>query len=287
MPSYDLAAAAKRVRKLRRKSIILREVAAPLGYGTDLYLAAYKPVVDLWAAAAPRILAEYERSLAALTQDSPADVQAEIDAAAERFNSLFLTLTPALRSWVLRVEQVVRTRWRGAVLSATSVDLQTMLGAGDVRDTLESYLAWNADLVKDVSDQARKRIADRVFAGLTQRKPARDVAREIREAVAMARERSVNIAADQLSKISASLADERRREAGLAVWEWRHSGKRNPRPEHKARDGLLYSDNPALVGKRVGGRTVLTPPERGDRPGQPPWCGCRARGVLVLEFDGE
>lgn len=287
MPSYDLAATTRRVRRPRRKSVTLREVAAPAGLATDLYIAVYKPAVDLWAAATPAIIAEYERTLASMTQDSPSDVQGQIDAAAEGFNRLFISLTPALRNWTLRVEQIVRTRWRGAVLSATSVDMQTLLGPADVRDTLESFLNWNAQLVKDVSDQAAKRIADRVFTGLTQRKPAREVAKEIREAVGMARDRSLRIASDQLSKVSSSLAEERRREAGLEVWMWLHSGKAHPRAQHVARDGLLYSDNPALVGKSVDGKVVNAPPVAGDRPGQQPFCGCRSRGVLVFEFDGE
>src|SRR5690606_20764421 len=129
--------------------------------------------------------------------------------AANAFERLFLTLTPALRTWAFRVEQITRQRWRGAVLAATEVDLGTLLGPEPIRDTLESYIAWNTDLIRDISDQARKRIAGRVFSGLTQRKPAREVAKEIREAVGMARDRSLRVASDQLSKVSSSLAEER------------------------------------------------------------------------------
>lgn len=280
---FNLAAAARRQRNIRRKSIVLREVNAPLGLATDLYIACYKPIVDLWAEAGNRIAAEYARTLSEMTTDSPADVQREIDDAANAFERLFLTLTPALRSWALRVEQITRQRWRGAVLAATEVDLSTLIGPEGLRDTLESYIAWNTDLIRNVSDQAKQRIADRVFTGLTQRKPAREVAKDIREAVGMARDRSLRVASDQLSKASSSLAEERRREAGLEVWMWLHSGKRHPRKEHQARDGLLYSDNPSLVGKSVDGKAIHAPPERGDRPGQPPYCGCRSRGVLLLD----
>lgn len=287
MPSYDLAQLARQQRKPRRKSAILREVAAPLGYAQDLYLNCYRPIIDLWAASLPAILSAYERTLAEITTDSPADVQAEMDAAESAFQRLFLMLTPALRTWALRTETVIRGRWRGAVLSATGVDLSTMLGAGEARGTIESYLEWNTALIRDVQDQTRKRIADRVFAGLTERKPAREVAKEIREAVGMSRDRSQRIAADQLNKLSSSLADERRREAGLDVWMWLHSQKAHPRKAHQARDGKLYTDNPALVGKKVDGKVVNRAPERGDRPGQPPYCGCRSRAVMIFDFDGE
>lgn len=286
MPAFDLAAAARRA-GMRRRFAILRPVTVPVGLATDLYIAVYKPTVDTWAAAIPGIVAQYERALAELTQDSPSDIRAEVEAADNAFQRLLLSVTPRLRDWALRVEEIVRGRWRGAVLSATGVDLGTLIGPADVRDTLESFISWNVDLVKDVSSQARKRISDAVFSGLTERKPAREVAREIREAVGLSRARSVRIASDQLNKISASLAEERRRDAGLEVWMWLHSGKAHPRPEHQARDQLLYSDNPALVGRKVDGKRVNAPPERGDRPGQPPYCGCRSRSVLVYEFDGE
>lgn len=282
---YDLKSEARRARNIRRRSITLREITAPTTEATNLYLACYKPVIDLWTAAAAQIAQEYERTLAAMTTDAPADVQSEIDRAASTFDRLVLTLTPSLRNWALKVESIIRTRWRGAVLSATGVYLQTRLTTFDVADTVESYINWNTALIRDVSDEIRKKIGDRVFAGLTQRKPAREVAKEIREVVGMGRDRSMRIASDQLSKLSASLADERRKEAGITVWEWVHSGKLHPRAQHLARDGLLYSDVAANVGKSVGGKVVNAPPERGDRPGQPVACGCRSRSVLVWEFD--
>lgn len=285
MIKYNLASEARRARNIRRRYVVLREVAAPAIMATDLYRACYLPVIQLWTKHASRIAAEYERTLSAMTTDAPADVQTEIMLAERAFNALVLTLTPSLRNLVVRVERVVRDRWVKQVYSATSVDLASRLSIFDVADTVESYIAWNTDLIADVSDQIKKRIADRVYSGLTQRKPAREVAKEISEAVGMGRERSLRIASDQLSRISASLADQRRIEAGIEVWEWRHSGKLHPRKEHQERDGLLYSDVPTNVGKHVGGRVVNAPPERGDRPGQPPFCGCRAQSVLMFEWD--
>ncbi|RSV15813.1 hypothetical protein CA235_07415 [Sphingomonas sp. ABOLF] len=252
---------------------------------TDLYQAAYKPVVALWARYAERIAAEYERSLSALTTDAPVDIQALLDEAGSELERLFIILDAALRDWTLRVEAWQRGKWRGAVLSATAVDLQTVIGPEDVRETLESYLTWNTQLVRDVSAQTRQRISNAVFAGLQNRAPAREVAKEIREATGLARDRSLRIASDQLSKLSGALADERRREAGLDVWRWRWSHKKNGRAEHIARDGGLYTDNPALVGKSVGGEVIRAAPERGDRPSQKPYCGCRAQSELIFEFD--
>jgi uncharacterized protein with gpF-like domain len=218
-----------------------------------------------------------------LTTDSPADLQSRIDAAQSEFDRIFLQLTAALEDWGIRVERWQRSKWRDAILSSTGVDLLTLIGSEDVRATVETYMRWNTDLIRNVSDQARQRISNAVFTGLQNRTPARDVAKQIREAVDMSRTRSKGIAADQLSKISSALADERRRQAGLSVWKWRHSGKRHPREHHRARDGRLYADDPAMVGREINGVTVLEPPAENDRPGRPPWCGCRGQGVLVLD----
>jgi uncharacterized protein with gpF-like domain len=176
-----------------------------------------------------------------------------------------------LERWALRVEAWQRGRWRGAVLSATSVDLDTMLGPADMRVPLGTAIERNVGLVGSVSEQARTRISQAVFDGLTKRLPAREVAASVREAVAMSRRRSLGIASDQLTKLSESLNEERRRDAGLDEWEWVHSGKAHPRAEHKARNGVRYSDDPAK------GRPA---PE--DRPGQLPFCGCTSRAVLDL-----
>lgn len=285
MPTFNLAAEARRAKAIRRKSIVLGEVAAPQMLATDLYRSVYAPLIKIWTEATKPIAEEYARTLAQLTTDSPADLQGQIDAADNSATRLFLTLTPTLRDWVLKVERATRLRFVRQVFSATSVDLSTRLSILDVEGTVESYLAWNVDLVKDVSAQVKKRISDAVFSGLTERRPAREVAKQISEAVGMGRRRATLIASDQLSKLSNALADQRRVEAGISVWEWKHSAKLHPRVRHEARDGVYYSDDATNVGKSVGGKIVNAPPERGDRPGQPPYCGCRSRSVLVWEFD--
>jgi uncharacterized protein with gpF-like domain len=281
MPRYDLAAMARRANPgMRRRSIVLRDIAPPAVLATNLYRSVYKPVMDAWTASADRIADAYARTVAEMTTDAPADVKAEIDGAAEQVNRLLLLLTPELRDWAIRVERWQRGKWRGAVLSATGVDVETMIGAGDMRATLETTIGWNTDLVRNVSDQTRQRISSAVFDGLRNRTPARDVAKSISEATGLGRDRSIRIASDQLNKLTSSLADERRREAGITAWEWVHSRKAHPRANHVARNGNYYSDDPADVGHTINGQAMLAPPE--DRPGQLPYCGCRSRSVIDL-----
>jgi uncharacterized protein with gpF-like domain len=281
MPKYNLAELTRRAKNPKRKTIPIRDIRVPVMFATDLYLGAYKPIYDLWAAAVPDILAEYQRTISEQTTDSPADIDARVQAAESQARFLSIGISPFLERWALRVESWHRGKWAAAVLSATSVDVSQIIGPQDARQTLEAAISYNAALVKDVSAEAQRRISSIVFDGLRGNKPAREVAKELRGAVGLARARSIRISSDQLSKIAATLADERRREAGLEIWQWLHSGKLRPRLNHVARDGNYYSDNPADVGKVVEGKTVKPLPD--SRPGQEPFCGCRSQGVLTFD----
>jgi hypothetical protein len=283
---FNLAAIVRRTQPgIRRKTIILRDIPPPTVMAGDLYRAVYAPVIEAWQRASERIVAEYARSISEITTDSPIDLESIIGETDTETRRLVLMLTPRLRDWAWRVESFVRRRFRGAILSAVGIDLATILGPETARQTVETFIARNVALVKSVSDQARSRISDTVFRGLTARSPVADVAREIADAIGMGRRRARGMASDQLSKLSAALASGRRREAGLDTYEYKHSGKLHPRPEHKARDGNLYSENPDRVGTNVNGKTVRAasdiPPD--DRASIPPWCGCRELSVLILE----
>ena len=276
---YELAAMTLRAKNPRRKSITIRDIRPPNIFASDLYRAAYAPVIALWNGAIDSIVNEYARTIG-MMQDSPADIEAAIESAERSFALLAITITPALERYMVRVERWHRGKWRGAVLSATNVDIGTMIGAADVRQTLEAAINYNVSLVKDVSAEARRRMSAIIYDGLRNNKPAREVAKELRAAVELGKARSIRISSDQISKLAATLAEERQREAGLTIWEWKHSGKRRPRETHKARDGNYYSDNSADVGKVIDGKTVGPAPT--DRVGQLPFCGCRSAGILVF-----
>jgi uncharacterized protein with gpF-like domain len=273
---FDLATMTRRIRNPRRTSIPIREIKPPATMAGNLYRACYLPIIQAWETGAARILVTYERALAQMTTDSPADVDADIADVEREIDRLLLVLTPRLRDWSVRTERWHRGKWTAGVLSASGVDLTTMLGAEEVRQSVEATIAWNTALIKDVSDQARNRISAAVYAGLHARTPAREVAATIREAVAMSRRRSINIASDQLSKITSALDSERMGQAGIARFLYRHSGKLHPRSWHRARNGRTYE---LATGKEVGGSDVIA---ADDAPGVPPWCGCRKQAVVTF-----
>jgi SPP1 gp7 family putative phage head morphogenesis protein len=212
-------------------------------------------------------MAEYERALSDMTTDSPADVHNEVAKVETEASFLQILLNTKIADWVGRLEVWQRGKWTSAVLSATTVNLQTILGPADVRNTLENRIAANVDLIKDISAQNRRKMTQAVAQALTNRTPSRVLAKELREIVDLGKRRSIFIASDQLAKISSELSQERRREAGIDTFEWVHSGKVNFREDHKARNGKIY--------------TEANPPP--DRAGQLPRCGCQELGRLQLE----
>jgi SPP1 gp7 family putative phage head morphogenesis protein len=251
-----------------RRAVALRPIVPTQAMANDL-AAIYAPAWQVWRDHEAAIMAAYDPKPLTdrLTTDSPEQAQTEIDSAARDFLSrLLVEITPALRRWVVRAERIHREKWASAIEAGTGIDLSTILTSGETQETVEAFVQRNVALVRNVSDQAQSRISDAVFRGYQNRTPAREVAKEVREATGMARARSIRIAGDQNAKLSAALDLERQAEAGLEQYRWRHSHKAHPRAEHQARDGKLFK-----LGEPAG-----------DTPGQAPFCGCRAEAWIPL-----
>lgn len=268
MPAVNLRALIRQSGN-RRRRITVRPIQPTSALASDL-AAIYLRVVGAWIAALPRIEAAYARTIAEMTTDSPADISREIDEATGALERLLLTLTPRLREWALRTERWHRGRWTGALLSATGIDLGTILSPVDVTQTVEAALAWNVDLIRNVSDEARQRVANSVFRGVNERRPAREIAKELREGLGMSRQRALLIASDQTAKLTSQLDQARQEQAGFDRYVWRHSGKRFPRETHVAREGKIFEWAKA--------------PADGH-PGAAIRCGCRAQAYLDLDED--
>jgi len=264
----------------------------PLARDRDALLRIYLRVIRHWEGARGRLVEAYGREMFRVTdaeirsgdgpwsiemKDSIDDLQAAIDSEASWFERVFLSIEVAFQSWSAELERWHRSKWRGSILSASGVDVDTMLYAGDVEQTVQATIRSNLALVRSVNDQQRDRMTEAVFRGLNQRLPARDVAKELAVITGFGRKRSLLIASVELQKISAALDRERQLEAGITVFEWVHSRKAHPRPWHQARNGKRYDWK---TRKEVGGDEVIP---ADDMPGIPIRCGCRARAVFEIE----
>jgi SPP1 gp7 family putative phage head morphogenesis protein len=295
---FSLATMAARKRKSRRP-ITFAPILTTKAQADSL-ASIYLMMIEAWGRAHEILGDAYRREMARLTdansvpgnitrniQDSAEDLGATNDAIAQAINRLILELTPQLRRWAVRTEEWHRGKWVRAVLAGAQVDLDLIIGAADVRETVDAWLVRQTSLIRDVNEQARGKVADAVLRGYQQRLPVSEVMKDVREATGFARARARRIAADQTSKLSAALDNERQRQAGINVVKYHHSGKRHPREEHKARDGQLYELDTWREVRFVGGKKVYGADtiEADDRPGIPPFCACTTSAVLV--FEGE
>lgn len=257
----------RRGRRTRQRQIIAPPIVPTKALEQQL-LRVYMRVVREWGRLIPlQVMPKYERTLGEV-RDSVDDVDKELEDIGAALNRLVLTIGADLEDWVVRVEQWHRGRF-GTLFTPAGVKLDTLLGPADVGTTLKSVLGENVALIRSLNDQMRNGISGQVFRGLTDRLPARDVARAIRKETGIAARRAELIAADQLQKLTGRLDQERQEQVGITKFQWQHSGKKYPRPEHVARNGIVYAwDSP--VGKN-------------DPPGRAIRCGCRARAVVELD----
>ena len=280
---YSLPRMARQAGK--RRDIVLRPIIPTQAAASDL-AAIYAPAWQIWADNIDRILAGYDPqplpTADTLTIDTVDQVQAAISSVAQEFLTVLTArIAPGLRNFAIRSERIHRSKWSAAIKAGVGVDLDLILSAQPVEETLGSWIGRNAALVRNVSDVTQSKIADAVFRGYQNRTPVRDVAKEIRESVGGSRARAIRIASHQNSSLSAALDTERMAEAGLDFFKWRHSAKRFPRQDHLARDGKIYN---LRTGKERDGSGQVA---ADDRPGMKPFCGCRAQAWIPILSDIE
>lgn len=263
---FDLKAMTER-QGIRRREIALAPIILPDQFKKRLgrlHMRMLAPWADVWQRTKPIYEQELDRRL---QLDEARDMGSLFDGIAEDVSRLIIQLGPDMENLAVEVERWHRGRWSRAVLAGTDIAIATMIGPEDARITIEEFLLRNASLIRNVSDDFRKEVADIVFRGLQERRLVRDVGRQIAQRGRISRRRANNIARDQLVKLNSGLNAQRQREAGLTEWKWRHSGKLDFRPEHKARDGNIYNDENA--------------PE--DLPGVLPFCGCIRQGIIRFD----
>lgn len=226
----------------------------------------YLRVIRLWRQCGAELLLSYSPS--PLTLDTPDETEAIMANYTAIEASVILAASRDIEEWIERVVRWHNVRWASNVQSAAGVSVAELIQNEAIRDDLKFALHQNTALIKNVSEQARERIAGIVWRGWMERTPPSTVAREINKALGMGRRRSLLIASDQATKLTATLTRDRSIEAGIDEFEWVHSKKLHPRLEHVARNGKVYKWTDKLIA--------------GDLPGMAVYCGCVGRPVLDL-----
>lgn len=268
-----LAEMTRRATNTRRSKVVLPAIEPTAAQAADLS-ALYAQIIRVWARYAQEFIIpayrqtlEQERQRA--TRDAVSDIQIAVGGAETRAVQATLQFSQAFKNWADRLVRWHLQRFASNIKYATNIDLSTMLGEGESAMTVEQAIARNVALVRDVSDTIRGKISATVFAGVSARTPVRELAKDINEILQGQKARSKRIASDQTVKMAAQLDRERLEQVGVDRFEWMHSRKAHPRKIHVARNGQVYKwDDPKV---------------KGDLPGHAPFCGCKAKGVLVLD----
>lgn len=244
---------------------------------SDLFATGYRPILTAWSNAAAALMPAYAAALASGSVDELA--QEEQSHASEIAALLLLIQWSAyfqrLEQWHRRkwlastanaagvdvapylavptgitvapnraTRRATASGLRAAAREAVRVQRGTVgvvSGLSGIDAVLGNAVAANVSLVRSVSDQARARIANAVFNGVSAGTSPEDVAKEIAQGLAISRKRAIRIAQNETIQASKALDDFRIKEAGFtqAAWEHSHLPER-PRPWHLQRDGKVF-----------------------------------------------
>lgn len=267
---YDLSEIITRNAGPQRRPMALRTIVPTQAMAGDLARLIVR-VPRLWhEIATGRVLDAYAASIDqlpnGLTRDAPSDIQRELDLGEEDVRRLMIEIGPQVKDWVGGVDAWHRSKFIASVLSASGVDLTTVVGAQG--QTAEAFFESILALIRNIDDSTRNRIAGVVWRGFTERTPRREMARLITEQTNIERKRALRIASDQTVKLAAKLDQARQEDAGIEEYVWRHSRKLHPRLNHVARDGKIFRWD--------------TPPEDGP-PGTQPNCGCKPQAHVTFD----
>lgn len=248
MPRFDLPQIlqeeARRNRRRRRRAVVLRPISVPPGIVAGLRQIMLK-MPDYFAEAVERdLLPAYEaeiRTANVFRDDAPDRIREQIDKLGEGAIRLLIALTPELANWVLRVDQWHSQRWSRNVKAATGFNPDYLVGSLAAHDEIRSYLQWASSLIRDISDQARRRIEAQIYQGFIDQIPRRQIGKEIQKIINSSRKRANLIARDQANKLSGKMDELRHREAGIKQYRWRTAEDDRVRPTHAANNRKIFS----------------------------------------------
>jgi uncharacterized protein with gpF-like domain len=214
-------------------------------------------IVRAWDAERPALIAAYQRAQAA---GDLSIFQAAVEAAKRRVAATVSAAQATMPASTAQVDRWHRRQWATRIKQATGIDVSMFVTAQPATSPeLANAIAWNQSLAEDMHQQIAQRISGPAIGGFAAGAETAAITAVIMDAITKGRNRARNIAADQVEKISAGLSRARRLEAGLTSFRWRHCDpQKHPRPEHKARDGRIYTEQNAPK----------------DRAGTLPFCKC-------------
>lgn len=259
-------------RRDRRGTVTMRPIEVTQALERELYLIMREVVVHWRNGLRDELLPLYEREralLSAMTRDQgPDSLEAGIAAIAEGARRLVINLDPRLQSWVTRIERWHRGRWVNGVRTTAGVDVDGLVRNLVADDEVRAFQRWASGLIRDLSDDLRRRVEAEVYQGFAQQTPRRKIGKVLSEALEITRKRAEFIAVDQSNKLSGKMDELRSREAGVDRYRWRTAGDERVRPTHRANEGKVFSWD--------------KPPATTGHPRTEPRCRCTSQPYIEL-----
>jgi SPP1 gp7 family putative phage head morphogenesis protein len=213
-------------------------------------------------------LAEREKQRLAATTLTR-DLTAEDFTSIETLGRALARIAALAAARVFRAEANRHTaRFIDGARQALGVDLTAVVREEDVTAYLDACATRNALLIRDLADDAVKKVVHVVIDGVINGISARQTRKDIAEVMSTSDSRAQLIARDQSAKLTADLNRFRHQQAGVTDYYWRTAHDERVRSRHRRIDGTRYT---------YGGPTGA---ERGLPPGQPISCRCIAQGIV-------
>lgn len=253
---------------VRRKSITLRPLYMTLEQEAALAKATLAPVRE-WEASKPRLMEAYEQALKQYTADSAAsDMESVILALDDNASRAVVSGRTIVEAWLASYASRHARQFANTIKSSIKMDPWPYINVAANADDIAAFQERIANLIKDISDTARKDISDVIWKSILNRTHPRQVAKDISEKLGIARKRALFIASDQANKVHSKLNQIRQEEAGFDEFMWETAKDSRVRPEHRALQGRVfkYSEPPSV-----------------GLPGTPIRCRCTAAAHMTFD----
>lgn len=186
------------------------------------------------------------------------------------FDNALITAIPTITTNALNVANWNQQKWQKVVSSVMGVTVATPVKGIDV--AMEDFVERNVALLKDTSQQVKTQIKLVIADGLKKGWTADRIASKIlsgtdleRGVFKKAETRATLIARQQVGQYTSWMNQKRQTALGVNKYRWRGMLDQRERPEHRAREGQVFSWD--------------RPPEDGH-PGEPYNCRCYPEAIF-------
>jgi len=235
----------------RIESAYTRQLVARARAANELLLERLVPVMDRTGID--------ERARADSATDDLAKLLRVVESARAAFGKAYAPDMGALGSVAASVGTFATAQQKRQGLIAITV------GNGADGKLLTAWTRENVSLIKSIDARYFDDVRDTVIEAVRKGRPTNEIVSLLRDRYAVSKSRAELIASDQVAKLNGAITMKRQTDLGVMQYRWSTSLDARVRPEHRAREGRIFSwsDAPA-----------------DGHPGQPIRCRCVAIPIL-------